>query len=51
MRDEENISIHRLKGLEDKRVAGGGGLDLVRKGGINNVDKKKRRKKGDFFVV
>jgi len=41
---EGNGSVHGLEGLEYKRVIGGGGLDAIREGGVDDADKEGGRK-------
>jgi len=35
-----NRSIHRLEGLEYEGIVGGGGLNAIREGGVDDADKK-----------
>ena len=39
---EGNGSVHRLEGLEYKGVIGGGGLDVVSEGGVDNANEEGR---------
>ena len=48
---KRNVFVHGLESLEDERVAGRGGLDAVGEGGVDKIDKERRRKEGDVGVV
>ena len=45
-----NGAIYRLQGLEDERIGSRRGLDLVGEGGVDEVNKEGRWKKGDSFI-
>jgi len=40
---EGNGTVHGLEGLEYKGVIGGGGLNAIREGGVDDVDKEEWR--------
>ena len=46
-----NGAIHRLKGLEDEGIRGGRGSDAGGESRIDDMNKERRRKKGDVVVV
>ena len=46
-----NGSVHRLQCLEDKRVRGRGGLDMVGEGCVDEVNKEGGWKKGNSFIL
>ena len=47
----ENRAIHGLQCLDDKRVRGRGGLDVMREGSVNEVNEEGRGKKGNPFIL
>ena len=38
---ERDILVHRLEGLEDEGVTGGGGFNAMGEGGVDEVNKKR----------
>jgi len=48
---EGDGTVHGLEGLEYEGVIGGGGLNAIGEGGIDDANKKRGRKQGDPFVV
>ena len=44
-------TVHGLESLEYKGVIGGGGLNVIREGGVDDADKEGWRKEGDSFIV
>ena len=48
---ERNVLVHGLEGLENKGVSCGCGFNAVGEGGVDQVDKEGRWKKGDISVV
>ena len=48
---EGNVFVHGLEGLEDEGVTRRGRFDAMREGGVDEVDEKGRREKGDVGVV
>ena len=48
---QRNVLVHGLESLEDEGVARGGGLDAVREGSVDKVNKERRWEEGDVGVV
>ena len=48
---KRNVLMHGLESLEDEGIACGGGFDVMRKGGIDEVNKKGQWEEGDIGVV
>ena len=48
---ERDVLMHRLEGLKNEGVSYGGGLNVMREGGVNQVDKKGRWEESDIGVV
>ena len=48
---ERNVFVHGLKGLEDEGVSCRSRFNTVREGGVDEVNEKGRREKGDISVI
>ena len=48
---ERNVLVHGLKSLKDEGITHRRGFNVMREGGVNQVDKKGRREESDVGVV